>query len=136
MRKKSLVLALGVAMALVSTVTRSENLLEVYQAAAKSDPKILEAEARRMAALEVKPQARGALLPQISAAGNLATRNSESNSNFPQAVDVDSDPGTPPEVVIVNNKQESDSDLWNISGELRQTVFNWAQWQTLKRAGS
>jgi outer membrane protein len=136
MRKKSLVLALGVALALVSTVTRSENLLEVYQAAAKSDPKILEAEARRMAALEVKPQARGALLPQLSAAGNLATRNSESNSNFPQAVDVDSDPGTPPEVVIVNNKQESDSDLWNISGELRQTVFNWAQWQTLKRAGS
>ncbi len=136
MRKKSLVLALGVALSLAGNVARSENLLEVYQAAAKSDPKILEAEARRMAALEVRPQARGALLPQINATGNLATRNSESNANFPQAVDIDGDPSTPPEVVIVNNEQESDSDLWSIAGELRQTVFNWAQWQTLKRAGS
>ena len=136
MHQKSLVLALGIALALASAVARSENLMEVYQAAAKSDPKILEADARRLAALEAKPQARGALLPQLNATGNYATRNSESNSNFPQAVDVDSDPTTPPEVVIVRNKQETDSDFWNVQGELRQSVFNWAQWQTLKRADS
>ena len=60
MRKKSLLIAVGVAVALLGTAARSENLLEVYQAAVRSDPLIREAEARRMAALEAKPQARGA----------------------------------------------------------------------------
>ena len=40
-------------------------LLEIYQQALQSDPRIHEAEARRLAALEAEPQARGVLLPQI-----------------------------------------------------------------------
>jgi len=61
MRKKSILIAAGVALALIGSAARSENLLEVYQAALRSDPLIREAEARRMAALEAKPQARGVL---------------------------------------------------------------------------
>ena len=45
----------------------SASLLEVYQQALQGDPQIHEAEARRLAALEAKPQARGVLLPQIDA---------------------------------------------------------------------
>ena len=54
MRKQSFVLACSVALSLLGTgAPRSENLLEVYQAAVKNDPVIREADARRMAALEV-----------------------------------------------------------------------------------
>ena len=51
MHKKSILIACGVALALMGTAARAENLLEVYQAAVKGDPLIREAEARRMAAL-------------------------------------------------------------------------------------
>ncbi len=49
------------------------SLLEVYQQALQSDPLIHEAEARRLAALEALPQARGALFPQINASGSWET---------------------------------------------------------------
>ena len=48
----------------------SSSLLDVYQQALQSDPIIHEAEARRLATLEALPQARSALLPQISAGAN------------------------------------------------------------------
>ena len=70
MYRKSSALAWGIALALSCAVARAENLMQVYEAAAKSDPTILEADARRLAALEVKPQALGALLPQLSADGS------------------------------------------------------------------
>ena len=51
----------------------ASSLLEVYQQALQSDPLIHEADARRMATLEAVPQARGLLLPQLSARGIAAT---------------------------------------------------------------
>jgi outer membrane protein len=138
MRKKSVLLVCGVALALLGPAAQSENLLEVYQAAVKSDPLIREAEARRMAALEAKPQARGALFPQFNLNGQYATRDTTSNSTFNQEqfVDTDGDPDTPPDRVIniVRNNQETDADFWAYQAELTQTIFRWDQWQTLKRA--
>jgi outer membrane protein len=133
MRKKSFVLACGVAVSLLGTgLAQAENLLEVYQAAVKSDPVIREAEARRMAALEAKPQARGLLFPQVSVNGQYATRTTTSQATFNQAVD----PGPPPVIAIVQNNQKTDSDFWNYQAQLTQTIFRWDQWQTLKRASS
>ncbi|MDH5617272.1 MAG: TolC family protein, partial [Gammaproteobacteria bacterium] len=48
------------------------SLLEIYQQALQSDPQIHEAEARRLAALEAKPQARSAYLPQLSLSGDYS----------------------------------------------------------------
>jgi outer membrane protein len=133
MRKKSFVLACGVAVSLLGTgLAHAENLLEVYQAAVKNDPVIREADARRMAALEAKPQARGLLFPQINVNGQYATRTTTSQATFNQAVD----PGPPPVIAIVQNSQKTDSDFWNYQAELTQTIFRWDQWQTLKRASS
>ena len=132
MYRKSSALAWGIALALSFATARSENLVQVYEAAAKSDPTILEADARRLAALEAKPQALGALLPQLSADGNYATRNTDSEATFNQAID----PGPPPVIAIVKNEQETDADFWNVRGQLTQTVFDWGQWQTLQRADS
>lgn len=136
MNKKSFVLACGVALALIGPASHGENLFEVYQAAVKNDPVIREAEARRLAALEVKPQARGLLFPQVSVGGQYATSSDESKSVFNQAVDHDNNPATPPVIAIVNNNQSSDSDFWQYQAELTQTIFRWDQWQTLKRASA
>ena len=133
MHKKSSALACGIALALSFATARSENLLQVYQAAAKSDPTILEADARRLAALEVKPQARGALLPQLSADGSLrhaqsrTARRRSTRRSIPVRRRV---------IAIVRNQQETDADFWNVRGQLTQTVFDWDQWQTLQRADS
>src|SRR5512134_2499457 len=127
MNKKSFVLACSVAVALFGPLAQGENLFEVYQAAVKNDPVIREAEARRLAALEVKPQARGLLFPQIGINGQYATSSDESESVFNQAVDDDGDPNTPPVIAIVNNNQSSDSDYWQYQAELTQTIFRWDQ---------
>jgi outer membrane protein len=115
---------------------QAENLVEVYQDAARSDPLVREAEARRLASLEAKPQARGLLLPQINVNGQYATRDDEGQSTFPQAVDHDNNDATDPIVVQVPRNSESDSDFWNYEAQITQTLFRWDQWQALKRADS
>jgi outer membrane protein len=131
---KTFVLTCGIAFGLVDGAARAENLLEVYEDAVKSDPLIREAEARREAALEAKPQARGLLFPQIGINGQYAKSDSDSNSTFTQAVDQDNNPATAPVIVIVNNTQQADQDAWNYQAEATQTLFRWDQWQQLKRA--
>jgi len=134
MHRNKFVLAGAIACALLGSASRAENLVEVYQDAVKNDPLIREAEARREAALEVKPQARGLLLPQINIDGQWAQSDSDSNATFTQAVDQDNDPNTPPVIAIVNNQQATDQDFWNYQAEATQTLFRWDQWQQLKRA--
>jgi outer membrane protein len=137
MRVKSLSLVCGIAIALLGVGTaQAENLLQVYQDAVKNDPLVREADARRMAALEAKPQARGLLFPQVGINGQVATRNGNSQSVFNQRVDNDNDPLTPPVIVTVPNRQKSDSDFWNYQAQATQTLFRWDQWQELKRADS
>jgi outer membrane protein len=132
MQKKSFVLACGVALSLLGTgLAQAENLLEVYQAAVKNDPVIREADARRMAALEVKPQARALLLPQVNVGGQVYTANSDSESTFPQVSQ------TTGNIVTVGNKSSTDvSQYWDYTAGLTQTIFRWDQWQQLKRADS
>ena len=64
-------LILVVAAIAMPGIASATTLLEIYQQALQSDPRIHEAEARRLAALEAKPQARGVYLPQISFDGSL-----------------------------------------------------------------
>ena len=94
----------------------ADSLLEIYQQALQSDPQIHEAEARRLAALEAKPQARGAYLPQISAGATYT----ESEQSGPDLIP-NPDPTQPPSVVTATN--ESDVLQWGFN--LRQTIFRW-----------
>lgn len=109
-------------------IAGAASLLEVYQQALQSDPLLHEAEARRMASLELVPQARGSLLPQISAGGNWYQG---SNSNVQQEAIQDIDGN-----IIGFNTVDAQSDFdgfgWN--AELRQTLFRWDQWVGLKQA--
>jgi outer membrane protein len=131
MRNKSFLLAGCVALALGTSVARGENLLEVYQAAVRSDPIVREAEANRLAALEAKPQARALLLPQMSIGGQVNTSDADGESYFPQ---VNTATG---EVISVGNRNQTDTDrYWDYTAQVTQTIFRWDQWQNLKRADS
>ena len=114
------------------------SLLEVYQQALQSDPRIHEAEARRLAALEAEPQARGVLLPQINVTGDW-TRSTSSGSGSDNNIDLiddDGDPVTPPilEITPVTFSVETKDTTkrWQVS--LRQTLFRWDQIVGLRRA--
>ena len=104
----------------LSAGANAASLLEIYQQALQSDPQIHEAEARRLAALEAKPQARGVLLPQISASGGWSQTESDGRQFSPLIGSGYSFDG------------ESDDTDWNVT--LSQTVFRWDQLVNLKRA--
>jgi outer membrane protein len=135
MHEKSRVLAAGIAFALLSMSAHAENLLEVYQDAVKSDPVIREADARRLAALEVKPQARGLLFPQASIDGQYSESDSDGSVTFNQDVlDTSTPDPTDTVTVIRTSVQEEEADGWQYRAQVAQTLFRWDQWQQLKRA--
>ncbi|MDX1507790.1 MAG: TolC family outer membrane protein [Woeseiaceae bacterium] len=125
MKKVISIIALCLMFAALAVPLRSDaaTLLEIYQQALQSDPRIHEAEARRLAALESKPQARGAYLPQVSFFGTYDTVTQESSSD-------QTFPGTG----TITSTQDSDADdtFWQL--QLRQTLFRWDQIVGLRQA--
>ena len=111
--------------ALASPATAgAASLLEIYQQALQSDPQIHEAEARRLAALEAKPQARSAYLPQINIDGSYTkSERSGPSTQFNPATG---------EFEVFDATTETDTEFWGAS--LRQSVFRWDQIVGLKRA--
>jgi outer membrane protein len=125
-------IACAICAVLAGPVANSVDLIQVYEQATRNDPFIQEADQRRLAALEAKPQARGALLPQLGVAGSIETIERDGSATFLQAVP--GGPGDPPELAIVNFDQNLSADRWQWQAGLRQTVFRWDQWQRLGRA--
>jgi len=104
----------------VPSTTNAASLLEIYQQALQGDPQIHEAEARRLAALEAKPQARGVLLPQVTVGGRWSTFDTEGSSfslGLNRTVEV-----------------TQSTDQRTFSANLTQTLFRWDQIVNLKRA--
>jgi outer membrane protein len=112
----------------------ADSLLEVYQLARQNDPQLREAEATRLATREAKPQARGALLPQLTADLSQDWVNNDGSNVFAQAVDTDNDPTTPPVVALANREFDGRSDTQQWSVDLRQTLFRWDQWVRFRQA--
>lgn len=114
------ILSIMLCIATVPGQVRAESLLEIYQQALQGDPQIHEAEARRLAALESKPQARGLLLPQIQATGSWDETNT-SGSSF-SIIDQ-----------AGRTFDEDDTNTnWGVS--LRQSLFRWDRIVNLRRA--
>src|SRR5271154_2725334 len=73
------------------------DLLAVYQRALQNDPQLREAEATRLAALEAKPQALSALLPQLSGNGHISRERDTGTQSTTEAVGLPPcGPGVPP----------------------------------------
>lgn len=104
-------------------VSTAETLLEIYQQALQSDPLIHEAEARRLAALEAKPQARSAYLPQLDFGGQYSTAQASGDTVIV---------GTDGEAVSVVS--DTDTDILNWGFTLNQSLFRWDKIVNLRRA--
>ncbi len=128
----ALLIVLGVLALPVSS--QAASLLEIYQQALQSDPRIHEAEARRLAALEAEPQARGVLLPQVNATASW-TKTDSKGSGIENDIEVD-DTVVPPIVTITPipfaAKTKDETTRWRF--QLTQTLFRWDQIVGLRRA--
>jgi outer membrane protein len=106
----------------------------VYQRALQNDPQLREAEANRLAALESKPQALAALLPQVTgtAVANKERDNGASNQSF-SFTDVST--GKP--IVVVehqdfNGRTTTHNHKYGV--DLKENLFRWENWVALQRA--
>jgi outer membrane protein len=119
------VFALGLGCVFAS-VACSEDLLAVYDRALTNDPQLREANATRLATREARPQAFANLLPQLS--GTVSYQKDVREGPSVQATIFDNQIVT----FDASGRQDATSKLWNLG--LRQNVFSWANWSTLKRA--
>ncbi|WKZ13286.1 MAG: TolC family outer membrane protein [Gammaproteobacteria bacterium] len=126
---------LGLVVALLATsLAHADSLLEVYQLARQNDPQVREADANRLAVREARPQARGALLPQVDASAGKDWVSNDGSNVFAQAIDDDGNPATPPQVVLANRQFDgrSSTEQWRV--DLTQTLFRWDQWVRFRQA--
>ena len=68
-------------MLLLAQAGHADTLLQIYEKSLQSDPQIREAEANRLAVMEGKPIARGALLPQASGRMNIGTAAADGSTS-------------------------------------------------------
>lgn len=121
---------LACSLALAGTA-QGADLISVYQRAMQNDPQIREADANRLASREAKPQALSALLPQLSASGGY-TRTEQEGSSITLTRSVPGDDTSPLVPVTVTSEREGSQRQYQLN--LRQNLFNWENWMTLKRA--
>ena len=144
---KGLLLALGVGWG--AATAHAADLVAVYQRALQNDPTLREAEANRLAALEAKPQALAALLPQLSANGTISHERDSGRQNttevvtLPTCTAATAGSGTCVPPGTANNLFESfpfngyvDTTTHKYTLDLKQSVFRWENWVALRRADS
>jgi outer membrane protein len=107
------------------------DLLAVYQRALQNDPQLREAEANRLAALETKPQALAALLPQLAGNGVVTREHDSGPSTITQPL------SSPPGPVILqtypfDGRIITTTHKYGI--DLKQNLFRWENWVALQRA--
>ncbi len=128
--KRSLLLPL--LLCFVCRIAPAADLLAVYQRALQNDPQLREAEANRLAALEAKPQAIAALLPQLN--GTAQISKEQDVGPYDTSATVSNGPGTP--TYIQNQNFDGTTTTTNkvYRLDLRQNLFNWQHWVALKSA--
>jgi outer membrane protein len=119
------------ALVLSASAAPAADLLAVYQRALQNDPQLREAEATRLAALEAKPQALSALLPQLSGSGVVTKERDTGSSNTIESV---SAPGQPTVLESFPFDGRVDTTTHRYGVDLKQNVFRWENWVALKRA--
>ncbi|WMO14654.1 outer membrane channel protein TolC [Pseudoalteromonas piscicida] len=121
MKKTLLSLVVGLSCALSSSLSHAEDLLQVYDIATANDPTVLKAKAQADAQKYAQDQALGVLLPQLG----FQMSYTDVNSEGPSSQQNDSTGYT---------MFESDTDTFQRSISLNQTIFNMASWQGLSIA--
>ena len=121
------------ALCLAYRAVPAADLLAVYQRALQNDPQLREAEANRLAALESKPQALSALLPQLSANGTANKERDAGSSNQVESVQIAGSP-TIYESFPFDGRITTITHHYGV--DLKQNLFRWQNWVALKEADS
>src|SRR5580698_7267262 len=79
-------LLMVIVVCVVANPAVAADLMAVYQRALQNDPQLREAEATRLAALEAKPQALSALLPQLTGNGTITRERDTGSQNETEVV--------------------------------------------------
>jgi outer membrane protein len=140
-------LLIVLAMCFGASPAPAADLLAVYQRALQNDPQLREAEATRLAALEAKPQALSALLPQLSGNGRISREHDTGSTNTTESVSLPPcGPSVPPPCSSAGTPTtifesfpfdgKVDTTTHNYTVDLKQNLFRWENWVVLKRADS
>ena len=108
------------------------DLLAVYQRALQNDPQLKEAEATRLAALESKPQALAALLPQLSGSGTVSKETGQRSSRIRSRRC--RWPAAPRSSRAFPSTAASTTITHKYGVDLKQNLFRWENWVALQRA--
>jgi outer membrane protein len=103
----------------------AKDLVGVFEDALHNDPVIRQADANRLAAREARPQAWAVLLPQLT---GTAGASRDHNVGFQDQI------FQPPIVQRFQIATDTTTKQWALN--LRQNLFSWPNWMTLKAAGS
>jgi outer membrane protein len=136
-RRAHILAACGLSLLALSAVRAAEspdkaNLLDIYERALQNDPQIREAEANRLATMEAKPQARAALLPQLTASG--AWERLDTDVARVQLQQTNPQDPTSPIVPFTIRTKADEVESLQYSFRLTQTLFRWDRWTALRRA--
>src|SRR3984957_7438802 len=123
------------ALSLCASAAPAADLLAVYQRALQNDPQLREAEATRLAALEAKPQALSALLPQLSGTGIVTREKDIGSTNTTDPVSSGTAGGAP-SLIPLPLDWRVDTPPHRYGVDLKQNVFRWENWVALQRADS
>src|ERR1700733_13999310 len=107
------------------------DLLAVYQRALQNDPQLRGAEATRLAALETKPQALAALLPQIAGSGLVTREHDTGPETITQPL---SSPPGPVQLQTYPFDGRIVTTTHKYGIDLKQNLFRWENWVALQRA--
>jgi outer membrane protein len=130
MNTRLLIHSILAAASLAGGPATAANLNDVYELALENDPLIREADANRLAARESRPQAIATLLPQITADAAYDDADSEGSQT---EVEINEQTG---EVTVDSVGRETTGETTNWNVTLRQNLFRWQNWATLRRANS
>ena len=117
------------------SAAQAKDLVGVFEDAVHNDPVIRQADANRLAAREARPQALSALLPQLSGTAGITRDHNAGFQDQPEALASPSNPNGPPTLVVLPLPTVIDSTTKTWALNLRQNVFSWTNWMTLKEAG-
>jgi outer membrane protein len=122
---------LALALLAFAGAASAKDLVGVFEDAVQNDPVIRQADANRLAAREARPQAWAAVLPQLNGTAGV-TRDHNAGTQV-STITNPANPNGPPLVIGVPAVSDTTTKQWGVN--LRENVFSWANWVTLREAG-
>jgi outer membrane protein len=113
-----------------------KDLVGVFEDALKNDPVIRQADANRLAAREARPQAIAALLPQLNGTAGITRDHQSGFQDSINAITNPANPNGPPLLIVIPEPDVIDTTTKTWGLNLKQNVFSWSNWMTLKAASA